>query len=693
MVTAAATRPAVLRMPVVTFRNLAVPAPLRDLTARGFKDSAWLADIDGNELLKCDPHVPKGTHIPVLRGANLRTVINFLEKPGKIAYITGSAFLHQEQRTIFPVRDELRRTGQMHLLDNIVLYANRGASFGRYFEDGSMDQETYRKYVDQYGISRATIDAIEEVANEEIARFWADYQANPDHFRDKFNYVASEPPIFQKRDRYPADRPESELICAPQVAMLPFPHNDVMNPIIDRMRSSLPKEIADSLSLTPGGGTTIDINREGVSKATAFEHFIRKILHIAVDEHESPLRHPLPYTGDETSRIVAEDGSVKKGGDTFPLAIPNCFILGFDEDPRNVIQIPGRAFYMGRGPEANLAVRRWVIRNWEKPQAEAEIRVPFMEAQDVAVPDAVLNARRSRFAGTLVACSGSLVTGFVQEKDVKSSKVDPTAKEIAAHIQAGLPFVIASGGDYSERMLPLIDAISKMCDPSAMKNLLTFSNNGAIMVGFDGDGKKRILSDLDQTSIIPEDESALAAILQAISDEYRKNFGGACEFPQVQTRTDDNHTLQISLLPYDIDKRGWILIKFNEAMKADKDNGGHLSELYGGQFGGLSFDVGRKANTKDKNLEKALAYFGLPKTAPIIYLGGQFFSDVDITGETITGVDMSVLKFDKSQLTPIALNEHQDSIPNCSRLFRAGSGGEALAKWLEFMHEEMRSQG
>lgn len=678
-----------LRVPRVTYRQVLVPAPLRQLTQAGFKDSAWFADIDGNELLKCDPHGVSERDIPKLSGANLSTAISFLKLSGQIVYITGSMFAHQETRTVIPIKEELRNLGQLHLMRQVALYANRGASCGWYSEGGERDENLYKDYIGMFGIPNEYISVIQTAAEEAKDWFWTEYQKNIDQFhRLHPDYLPEGPPVFQIRD---ACRVDGELFGAPQLALLPFPGDNVLREVIEFIEKRLARanqtEVLKEIAMTPGGGTTVDINRAGVSKATAFQHFITERLRISLDTIENPLVHPLPYSGDETSRIILPDGQEKRGGDTFPLAVPNCFILGFDPDSQNAIKIPGRAFYIGRGPEANLALRQWIVKNWGKEQPDPQVTVPFMEPVETPVPQKILEAMAADFKNMLLACSGSLITGFQHEKDIKATKVDPTVLQISEHLQKGRPFLIISGGDFTSRLVPILDVIKEILEnrgrPADLTNLLAFSNNGAASVQFSDSGSESVVIPPERI-IDSGDVEPLEKILQKILEDYRKKFPRALNLPILQRRIFREQVLQLTILPFDLSTRGWIQYHFGQALSGQPN----FLKKYSGQFGGYSYDVGKIGNTKQTCLKEALNYFHLPEDALIIYFGGQFFSDVDITGETINGVDMSALKL--PGVLPMALNDDQGSVPDNGRIIPAGSGGEALASWLEFMHNPLK---
>lgn len=679
--------PARIIVPSVRMRNVLVPPPVRELTRRGFADSAWMADIDNNELLPCDPHAIREDQIPRLSGANLETVVSFLQLGGKTVYITGSMFEHQEARTIVPIRQKLAELDKLYLMPQVALYANRGASCGWYQENGQRDEELYRKYVATYGLSKEIIDAVESAAQEAIGVFLARFNKERDEFLRLYpDYVPDSPPIFQIRD---ACQEGENILGAPQVAMLPFPGDEELGKVVQFMKQKLSPDVLHEISMTPGGRSTVDINRAGVSKATAFEHYLRTKLQIPIDPIDTPMAHPVPYSGDETQRTLTADGGEKRGGDTFPLEIPNCFVLGFDQDPQRVIQVPGRSFYVGRGPVANLALRQWIVRNWKKDTLEPEVTVPFMEPGAVSVPDAVMEAIAGDFKNVLVATSGSLITGFLLEKDIKSTKVDPTILQIALHLILEKPFLIISNGDYTTRLRPSLDALRKVLGEKKdeeFHHLLAFSNGGVVKVQFSDDGEEMISVNADKI-IAPDDLNVLTDIAQQLIREYGRHFGNALSVPPVlQKRKYQEQVLQLSILPFERRTRGWMQMRFKELAAQAK-----LDPKYSGQFGGYSFDIGRASNTKPSCLEEGIRHFNLapaPDKSKIIYFGGQFFSDVDVTAATVEGVDMTTLKL--ANVIPIALNDDQGTVPVHERIVAGGSGGEAFVKWLELLHNPLK---
>jgi|GEM_PF-5056469 len=692
--------PLQLRVPSVTMRLVEVPRPIRHLTAIGFRNSALVDDIDGNVLRKADPHGFDPTVTPMLFGENLSVEVRLLRQGLTRVFITGSAFGFQEKRTIDQIRQRLALTGDLKFMKQVWLYANRGASCGRYDENGKRDNAYYDEYVKRFGIPADFIAPIQTLAEELIENFWAEFQKKRDDFQRKYpGYSGDKKPVFQIRDR-------SQTAGAPQLAMLPFPGDEFMREnIIKVMEKRLPKEIVGQIAMTPGGGTTIDINRTSVSKETAFRHMLEEVLHVDVDDIDAPMSHPVPYGGDETSRTIVPGKKEVKGGDTFPLGVMNTFLIQTDPDPNKVIQVPGRTFYIGDGPKANLALRNWISANWERPgtdPSENRITVPFMKPEDVAIPEPLIEACASGFKNTIIACSGSLVTGFRQQKDIVPSIIDKTTLMVADHLRNGRPFVILTGGDYQTRVVPIIEAVRSALRNAEkhsrdLTNLLIISNGGAVITSFSGvamgaadrpgapacnlcQDPEEVTKVINGRTIDEADRQKLTAVLSELIKGYSHAFGTEIDVPALQERTLKDKVLQMSLLPLDPSKRGWVDITFKQLLAKS----GIDTKKYSGQFGGFTFDVGRSGNTRDNNFADVLAHFGKDHAKSILYFGGQFFSTVDVTNVTIEGLDMPSLRV--PNLFAFALNDDQDTVPSgLQTLVRAGSGQEALARWLGFM--------
>lgn len=690
------TSPArIIVLPYVAHHRVMVPEVVRKLTAREFRGSAILDDIDNNLLPASHPH--KGAGKPtILGGSNLQVLLELARGGVRQTFITGSMFEHQEPRVIDPVREALIRSGETELMEQFALYASRGGVQAIYSRNGELDKAGLEKYLRAHGILPEDIPVIEEAAHRTIANYWGKYLGNPQAFHAKYPTVGEwREPEFQIRT--PCEATQGKL--AGQLAILPF-IGEELTIAIKYLKSILPPGILERYEFNPGGKTTIDIGRKGVCKALAIKLELERLgipLTPAKDALTSldKATNTVLFGGDEVyMRLDEETGEPIEGNDVSATHVPNVVVLALNLSKEGLVRSK-RVYHIGSGPAAAFTFKRWIAASLGRSEVDPNLSSPFLDNREVEVPEPVSRIIDSGFEGALLAIAASRITGFKYQKDINGILLDPAVLEITKLLRRNVPIAIVTGGDYKRRVIPILEALERILriDNALqyLSNILLYSNGGALLSAFDKEGKRNdqiFEGHKARYAIKPEDLKMLKSILDALREEYmtgfeKEHFLEYNEPPSVEERSDG---AQLSFLPLLRTEKGWLELGFYEKLQR-----AGLEGEYTLHSGGYALDVNRSGTDKKMCLVDALKRLGLPANAPVIYLGGEFQLEVDDkSGRILKGIDMQVLGL--PNVFALAINENQEDerMPNLpSRLFRAGSGIPALAEWLKFFNRSL----
>jgi len=701
MGTSASTRN--IALPFRVLKRIPVPHPVRILTSRSFKGSVALDDIDRHLLPQARIHKQAG-RVVVLSGADLQTILDFLRAGGRQTFITGSKYENQVKRVIDPIREALEKSQELHLMQQVALYAGRGAVRATFLESGELDEEAFAAHLLKYGISGQDIPIIESVVREVIGDYWQRYLADSQTFHNQYPQVGRWlEPEFQPRTPF---EQEGEIIAAGQLAALPLIGQERLD-AIELITSRLAAEHPDILTryeFKPGGNTTIDINRRGVSKALAIRVELARLgipLVAARDAAKAleEVQHTVIFGGDEVSRrLNPATAEPVEGNDLSAFQVPNAFVLATNVDARGIPLETGRVAHIGSGPPAAFAMKNYIVTHMGKDPNDmpARITTPFTRIQNRRVPQQVSDVLSSRFEGAMLAIAASRIMGFRFEKDFKSVLVDPTAYELTRLLIAGAPIIIPSGGDHETRVIPLLTALKSILqqtnDFSALQNISFYSNGGALLTSFDEKGKMDedvFSAHRDKYAITdPAQKELIAQILGKLRTEYLQHVGveqHRRQYEQLPIVERKSEGVQFNLLPLLYSEKGWLTELFFEEL--DKEG---VADQFWMHEGGYALDVTKAGADKRSSLIDARRRLNLEEDSPIIYLGGEFAQITDpATGNIRRHIDMGVLGL--PGLYALGINENQSQVEEIIRLgysgiFPAGSGTPALRSWLTFFN-------
>jgi len=271
--------------------------------------------------------------------------------------------------------------------------------------------------------------------------------------------------------------------------------------------------------------------------------------------------------------------------------------------------------------------------------------------------------------------------------------LDPALLEIVSLLKKGIPVVVASGGDYTTRTTPIIEALNKVLDEynlsrAVLSNVLFYSNGGAVKTGFDKNGDIDYHERFLNQHIIPDKHfESLIKILNELADGYIADKGihtaHELQYAEVLPHVEERfRKTQLSLLPLLITEKGWMTDLFIE-----KEN-----NLFGGRYsphlGGYALDVTQSSVNKAFVIDDASEYFGREH---VVFVGGElhFLFDVKL-GKILTGIDMEIFKSKKAKIeVAIAVNQDQSKIPEHPLILLGGSGVGAVASWLKYFNQQI----
>lgn len=678
-------------VPQINLEKVAIPSRIDALRNSGWEGTAFFFDIDETLIGACNVQNPNR-----LSRRMLTEVVSLTEKT-KVGFISAADYPFQFERVMQPIVKVVTELGKPEITANIGFCANRGAILSVYDTQGNEIQDFRRQHVSKYGISPVHYRLLEEALNELVGnsqqiRFEArplppGFEGTPEFFTNR-----KLPP-----ETYPPDWPLA------QIAIKPFADISARVNVIHNIEKVLRGTAAEGMyEFSPGGRTTIDINRKGVSKLFGILELLRYwgIPFEPLRNFEDLNVTPVFGLGDEFFIKAREDGKPVLGGDMSMLEVPNLIALMVNLDPTTVTKLNNyyrgreesrRIFYLGSGPSATLNFLSWVNNPEDKSRT---LEMPRQTKVEVSVPQSLSDFMSTAKQDGIVVITGSILTGFKFGKELPDfARFDPTLLEIIELLKNGIPIVVASGGDYEERVIPIFEALRQTLARNPNGNapldqqLLFYSNGGTVKARVVNEELVPVRDYIDNFGIEKSDfrmlQTALIKTAEAYMAEFRKMH--QIEYPTEEARVESRFLgTQLALLPVLLDLRGWLLNKFQATLPAE------LREQYDTHFGGYSIDVTRRGVNKGNIITDTLEHF--PGRTKIVYFGSEFYYQVDQTGKILEGLDMEIfLSPQRKKISlAIAVNSNQDIIPEHPQILPGGSGIAALNEWLKFINQYLK---
>ncbi len=691
-----------VRVPVVTKQMRHMPEIMVHMRSLKWRGTAFFADIDGTILPSVNPHE---VHRPnYLCNRPLVEIVSLADQ-ARFGFVSAADMSLQNSRVIVPMIAHLRNTKNLKVMENIALSSNRGAMISVFDKKGGLLEDICRQYHKEHGIDPEDYPILENILNRCLDRWYS--------LSGYDGIVGFEMrPIPQGLKPDPGNRnmiPEGYPpdFMAAQIAIRPFPRGgSVREDMISMIREETEaSDISGKYEFTTGGSTTIDANRRGINKQSGIS-WLMKYWGIPIDTLaglENPSCMPVFGLGDEFTIRADRHGRPALGGDMSMLEIPNLIGLAVNNDPESITKVmhfcgdsePSRRLvYLGSGPAATTQFTIWA----NNPESTGTgIEMPVVTPQEAYINDDLAGFIASGRTDGIVVVSGSLLTGFRHGKEVMDpTKADPALEHILKILEKGVPVVVASGGDYNTRIVPIFDALQSALErmdgyngkEAFLHNMLFYSNGGTVKAAVSEQGLA-----IDQAHSAPFlfDEASVLKIskeLQSIAKEYNRRFAREHRLEYASKRAGvDVRALpsQISLTPLLMDKRGWVMERFMEASAKRRLP---QTELH---FGGYSMDVTKKGVNKSTIIDDCLAHFGRFGRNRILYLGGEFSFWLDHTGAILSGIDMEIFLTGSLDniACAIALSNDQDTIPEHDKILPGGSGTGALIEWLKALSNNL----
>ncbi|MEK7377075.1 MAG: hypothetical protein AABZ57_07970 [Candidatus Margulisiibacteriota bacterium] len=546
-----------ITVPVIHREKLVLPRWMSTLRNARWPGVTFFRDIDETVLGSSDVH----RHDFLDRRAlteTTRLISNDDKREARLhtrlAYVTGADWTLQTRRTVEPFMAHLKRIERPEIALDFALSACRGGIISVFNAEGCELTGIRKEYVKEFGISDEHISELELVLNEVIGSWFRDSgHEDPIRFeaRPIPEYFESKAEFMTNRSLAPYDLSQAPDWQLAQIGVKPFPGDTVMQRIVMDIENGLKGTALDGqYSFELGGGTTIDINRRGVNKPSSMRWLLNYwgIECIPIPDFENPLAYGVPIAigmGDSFTVKARSDGTPSFGGDLGMLELPNLFALPVNYDSLGVERLKSywgsadsrakRILHGGAGPEATLEFDIWANRPGENDNSG--FVTPMERNTDLSVPPAMTDFLRTAPDDGIIVISGSLLTGFSFGKETRdSSKFDPALLGIAELMRRGVPVVVATGGDYKNRILPIFAALSSaVVTPQMVKipwrggenfgtQALFYSNGGTIKTRLKDE---ELVHDSDfgqQFTIKPDDLKKLGTFLNKLAKRYNSAF-------------------------------------------------------------------------------------------------------------------------------------------------------------------------
>jgi hydroxymethylpyrimidine pyrophosphatase-like HAD family hydrolase len=240
---------------------------------------------------------------------------DLLRRGFRLCLITGHGWRQLEERLVGPIVERLRESGEEAVIENLWVYANRGAT--KITWDGSRHR-TDKTYGEVHQLCDGDVPALRRLLESLGAEFEIDVKERGDWYREAFPRFD-----FGALPAMVAEREGAVLVLRPLPARI---HTAPGELDVD-LRAKLHEHglelleranFADDYQLACSGRSSIEITRRSVSKEAAMRDLIAGLSAVC-DESEDRVEESLVYVGDEFF----------KGGNDFviPLLFPHTLCL------------------------------------------------------------------------------------------------------------------------------------------------------------------------------------------------------------------------------------------------------------------------------------------------------------------------------------------------------------------------------
>lgn len=328
-----------LLVPIITRRKVAVPAQLLLLTRKRFV-------IKGKSIPVCtdfdDTLFPTPTMVEkrfTLRQSIAEPpLLGLVRKKIRLGVFTNSDITEIDRRFTDPLQEVLAAHDELHLMEQVRIYANGGAIRCIYDAKGQLNEAGREEYRRQFVIPGEDESALREVLSEAGHEYWQRYLGAMVTMKGRYPAFAFKDPVVENQGGV-------------KFALFPLPPEEravALRFIRSRLSEQGREILAGRYQVKAGGKSTIDVFPGRLNKAFA----IRDIL----DELGIPFgeEYPLVYFGDGFYLRPDQFGEIHTGEDMSVLEVPNVVPIAVNRDQEDLSTLPPRIIAGGSGPEATL---------------------------------------------------------------------------------------------------------------------------------------------------------------------------------------------------------------------------------------------------------------------------------------------------------------------------------------------------